>query len=227
MTDVLGLIPARGGSKGVPRKNVRLLSGKPLIAWSIEGAFQSEALTEIVVSTDDPEIASVAASFGASVPFMRPASLGRDDAPVIPTVLHAADAFPDVEWILLLQPTSPMRSPFDIAAIIAECMEAGAPAAVSTVLNPHPPQWSFSRSPEGMFEVRDSTEVEVQRQELNARYSLKSGGLYLAKVDWLRMHQKYITPETYMYVMPPERSIDIDTELDWQIAEALMDIAIG
>ncbi len=116
MSGVLGLIPARGGSKGIPRKNIQPIAGKPLIAWTIEAA-RTAGLANVVVSTEDAEIAEVAREWGAEVPFMRPSELAADDTPGIEPVLHAIELLPDYEGVLLLQPTSPLRSSEDILAI--------------------------------------------------------------------------------------------------------------
>ena len=112
----LALIPARGGSKGIPRKNIRLIAGKPLIAWTIEAALRSSLLDAVMVTTDDPEIAEVASRAGAQVPFLRPAALAQDDTPGIAPVLHALDMLPGYDAVLLLQPTSPLRNTADIDA---------------------------------------------------------------------------------------------------------------
>ena len=115
---VLGLIPARGKSKGIPRKNIKNLCGKPLIAWTIEESLKSKKLDNVVVSTDDEEIADIAQKYGADVPFMRPAELAGDSTSGIDTVLHAIDELPDFDSVLLLQPTSPLRTSTDIDSII-------------------------------------------------------------------------------------------------------------
>jgi N-acylneuraminate cytidylyltransferase len=127
---LLALIPARGGSKGVPRKNIKLLNGKPLVAWTIDAAKQATCINKIVVTTEDKEIAAIAQQLGAEVPFMRPAELAADDTPGIAPVLHAIELLPEFDWVLLLQPTSPLRSVIDIEGIVNLCLERAAPAAV-------------------------------------------------------------------------------------------------
>ena len=128
---VLAIISARGGSKGIPRKNIKPLAGKPLISWTIDVAKQATCIDRLVVSTDDEEIASVARDLGVDVPFMRPAELAADETPGMAPVLHAISQLPDYEWVLLLQPTSPLRSAEDIDGIWQFCQEQGAPSAVS------------------------------------------------------------------------------------------------
>ena len=128
---VLGLILARGGSKGIARKNIKNLCGKPLIAWSIEIAQNADSVEKVVVSTDDEEIAEIAQKYGAEVPFLRPAELAQDDTPSMAPVLHALEQLPKFEMILLLQPTSPLRTTTDIEGIFTMCQERKAPAVVS------------------------------------------------------------------------------------------------
>src|ERR1700733_1950126 len=112
--NVLGLIPARGGSKSIPRKNIKDIAGKPLIAWTIESALGSGLLAAVVVSTDDLEIGEVARRYGAETPFVRPAELARDDTPGVAPVLHALEVLPGFDAVLLMQPTSPLRTTEDI-----------------------------------------------------------------------------------------------------------------
>lgn len=218
---LLGLIPARGGSKGIPRKNLRILAGKPLIAWTILAASEAGLVDRVVVSTEDAEIAQVAEHWGAEVPFLRPLSLAADDTPGIDPVMHAIDALPNYEWVLLLQPTSPLRRAMDIDAIIDKCRRAGAPAAVSVSEATAHPDWTFEIGSDGRFAVDTPTRRAIRRQDLSKRYAL-NGALYLARTDWLRSTQSFVTSETLVYEMPQETSVDIDSETDWQLAEHLM-----
>ena len=219
--NLLSLIPARGGSKGIPRKNIRKLSGKPLIAWSIEAAQKSSFVDRIVVSTDDEEIAIIARSYGAEVPFLRPTELSRDDTPGIAPVLHALEQFPEVEQILLLQPTSPLRTTADIDGIVKMFREVQAPAAVSICESSKHPNWMFSCGKDGTLSPFTDNPIATLRQDLPKVYTL-NGALYLAKTDWIQQNRSFLSPETLGYVMPPERSADIDTLLDWEWVELLM-----
>lgn len=139
--NLVALIPARGGSKGIPRKNIKPLAGKPLIGWTIDAAKQAACVHRLIVSTEDEAIASVARSFGAEVPFMRPVELTADDTPGIAPVLHALEQLPDVDRLLLLQPTSPLRSVADIEGIVEFCLARGAPSAVSVCEASKHPYW--------------------------------------------------------------------------------------
>ena len=157
----LGLITARGGSKGIPRKNVRMLAGKPLIAWTIEAALHAGVLDAVVVSTDDEEIAAVAREAGAEVPFIRPPELAKDSTPGLDPVLHALDALPSYDAVLLLQPTSPLRSPDDIRACLRLAAESVAASVVSVCEPQAHPFWTYRLLEDGrlqpMFEGATAT----------------------------------------------------------------------
>ena len=140
---LLALIPARGGSRGVPRKNVREIAGKPLIAWTIEAALSVRGIDRVVVTTDDAEIAEVSRAAGAEVPFLRPAELAADETPGIAPVFHALDALPDFDEVLLLQPTSPLRGANDIEALLALVRESNASSVVSVTEPDCHPAWMF------------------------------------------------------------------------------------
>jgi len=219
---VLGLIPARGGSKGVPGKNICDVAGKPLIAWTIEAARRATCIDRVVVSTDDATILAVAREWGGETPFVRPPELARDDTPAMEVVLHALDCLPDVDWVVLLQPTSPLRTAEDIDAAMTRCREAGAPACVSVTEAHTPPWWMFRLSAEGYLE---SFLVEGQRpmrrQDAPRLYAL-NGAVYVARSDWLRQTESFLTADTVAYAMPADRSVDIDTPLDVAIATCLL-----
>ena len=220
---ILAVIPARGGSKGIPRKNIKPLASKPLIGWTIEAAKQSSCLDRIIVSTEDEEIASVARNLGADVPFMRPTELAADDTPAIDPVLHAISHLPDCDWVLLLQPTSPLRSAEDIDGIWQFCQERGALSAVSVCEVEKHPYWMYQFNAAQRLEpfIKGRPDV-TRRQDLLSAYAL-NGALYLAKTDWLLQRQDFIGPETLGYVMPPERSVDLDTPQDWRWVEFLIE----
>jgi CMP-N,N'-diacetyllegionaminic acid synthase len=217
----LGVIPARGGSKGIPRKNVRLLGGRPLIAWTIEAALQSGVLDAVVVSTEDAEIAEVARSEGASVPFLRPARLAVDETPGIDPVLHALDQLPGHDTVVLLQPTSPLRT----AADIRDCVGLAADRSATSVVSVSPavdhPFWTYRVDVAGRLAPFVESPPALRRQNLPPAYRL-NGAIYLAQVAWLRRASGFVGPDTLAFVMPSVRSIDIDDEADWQAAEQLL-----
>ncbi|RNB85225.1 cytidylyltransferase domain-containing protein [Brevibacillus panacihumi] len=219
---VLAIIPARGGSKGVPRKNIRELAGKPLIAWTIEEAKKSKYIDRLVVSTEDEEIAGVARQCGGEVPFMRPSSLSRDDTPGIDPVLHAVSVLSGFDYVVLLQPTSPLRTSEDIDECLEHCLRQNANACVSVTLTDKSPYWMYELTVEsGLKPVVVSDKPVPRRQDAPNVYVL-NGAVYVAKTNWLQQTRSFLDKETVGYVMPKERSIDVDTELDFCILETII-----
>lgn len=224
---ILAIIPARGGSKGIPRKNLKLLAGKPLIAWSIEAALQAQSIDRVIVSTEEEEIATVAKRFGAEVPFLRPISLAQDITPGIEPVLHAIEQLPYYDWVLLLQPTSPLRSVEDIEGIIRLCRDEATRSAVSVTRVSKHPFWMYQQDDHNRLQPLITNRPEIaRRQELPSVYAL-NGALYLARTDWLIQNEGFIGPETLGYVMPEERSVDLDTPQDWLWVKFLIERANG
>jgi CMP-N,N'-diacetyllegionaminic acid synthase len=217
---VLALIPARGGSKGIPRKNIMPIAGRPLIAWTIAAALAAR-VDAVVVSTDDAEIADAARAAGATVPFLRPAALAADDTPGIDPVLHALDELPGFDTVLLLQPTSPLRSTADIDAALALKAATAAPSVVSVSEPATHPYWVYAIGPDGRMVPLIDQQKAPRRQDLPAVHAL-NGALYLADSAWLQSGRRFVDANTRAFIMPPERSVDIDTPLDWLIAEALL-----
>ena len=226
---VLAVIPARGGSKGVPRKNIRPICGRPLISYTIEHALAARHLFHrIIVSTDDEEIASVARQYGADVPFLRPADLARDASPVIPMVQHAVTFVEKqdrlrMDWVCLLQPTEPFRTLSDLEECLRLGFAGGSDSVISVVqvFATHP---ILMKRIEGdrllpfCLEEREGT----RRQEYKPPAYMRNGSIYLTRRDVL-MEQSSIWGQTIRpYVMPPERSVSIDTELDLKLAEIMM-----
>jgi CMP-N-acetylneuraminic acid synthetase len=218
---LLALIPARGGSKGVPRKNIRDLLGRPLLAWSVEAAKQAAGVDRIVVSTEDEEIAEVARAWGADVPFLRPPELAQDDTPGMEPVLHALSELPEYDWVLLLQPTAPLRTADDIEGIIRFCLEHDAPAAVSVCEVSKHPHWMYRCGADHRLISFTDAPLAGRRQDLPPVYAL-NGALYLARCDWLLQQRRFVAEETLGYEMPAHRSADIDSAIDWQWVEFLM-----
>ena len=218
---LIALIPARGGSKGIPRKNIRKFCGKPLIQWSIEVALSAPSVERVVVSTDDIEIAEIALEGGAEVPFLRPAELASDTSPGIAPALHTLERLPSVSQLLLLQPTSPLRRVEDIEAIVAMKEKEGAEAIASVTPSGKHPAWMFGMTSNRVLNpLMDIGDITC-RQQLPPTYTL-NGSLYLASRSFLQRERSFINAQTLGYVMPKERSVDIDTVLDWQWGEFLM-----
>lgn len=218
----LGLIPARGGSKGIPGKNTIDLAGKPLIAWTIEAARTSRYLDRVVLTSDSEDIQRVAREHGCEVPFTRPAELATDEAPGIAPVLHALDTLDEeFGWVVLLQPTSPLRVTADIDAAIELCLARDATACVSVTPTPHSPYWTFVLDAGGRMQpVVDVT--AARRQDL-PRTVMLNGAVYVARVPALRAAKTFLQPSTVAYNMPYERSVDIDTPLDLRVAALLLE----
>lgn len=219
---MLGLLTARGGSKRVPGKNVRSVLGKPLVAWTVEAARQSTVLDRIVMSTDDDAIAAAASAAGADVPFRRPTHLASDLAGSADVVVHALEALPGYDLVVLLQPTSPLRAAEDIDGAIRACVQANAPACVSVTEAEESPYWMFRLEDDGrMRSIIERGSVPARSQDLPCVYVL-NGAVYVARTEWFAAHRTFLGDETVGYVMPRSRSIDIDTEADFKAFERLV-----
>jgi len=227
MSNIVAVITARGQSKGIPGKNLRPLAGKPLIAWTIEAARASKLLNRIIVSTDDDRIAEVAREYGAEVPFMRPAELAADHTPHLDVMLHAIKWIEEqpgggCDYVMLLQPTSPFRTADDIDTAIKLASAKQAVAVVSVCEVARHPYLMKRILENGMIE--DMFDVKIaylRRQALPACYSL-NGAIYLNRPEVLQSEKVFSPKGTYAYIMPHERSFDIDTFWDLYVAELIM-----
>lgn len=212
---VLGLIPARGGSKGIPHKNIVPLGDRPLIAWTIEAALGSMYIDNLVLSSDDDTIIEVAGRYGCDAPFKRDAALSGDAATTLDVVLDALDRLPGFEWIVLLQPTSPLRTTADIDGCIDAMVVAEAPAAVSVRPAEEHPYLVFQTDADGRLRhfAAPPAGASLRRQDLPLAWAL-NGAVYVAHADWLRRQRSFLSADTVAYAMPLERSDDIDTPDD-------------
>jgi CMP-N-acetylneuraminic acid synthetase len=219
---ILAIIPARGGSKGIPRKNLKELAGKPLIVWTIEEAGKSKYIDRIILTSEDDEIIKAAQKWGCEVPFVRPAELAGDDTPGIKPVIHAINAIGEkYDYIVLLQPTSPLRTANDIDACIQTCIQKNAPVCVSVCASPKSPFWMYTLNDETKLCPLLQTEPSFTcRQSLPPVYVL-NGALYVAQADYLLQKKCFISEETLAYIMPADRSWDIDDEIDFRICDLL------
>ena len=224
---ILAIIPARGGSKGVKRKNIKLLNGKPLIWYTIEAAKKSEVIDKIIVSTDDEEIADVAKKFGAEVPFMRPSNLASDTSSSMDVYIHAIEWINNnfeerYDYILILQPTSPLRSSDDIIASIELVINKDANSVVSVCKVDHHPYWTNTLDKDlALNKFIKKEAINKNRQELPDHYRL-NGAIYIAKPNYLLKNRNWYKEDSYAYIMPRVRSVDIDSEIDFTIAEVLI-----
>jgi len=220
---VLGLIPARGGSKEIPGKNLRKLAGKPLIEWAIEAALASNFIDRLVVSSDNPEIIQTATLAGCEAPFVRPAELATDTARSIDVAHHAMDSVDGkFEFLVLIQPTSPLVSPGDIDGCLLRCSDHNAQACV-TVSKVHPsPAWMFYMEPAfNLNPLLVDAKMPSRRQDSPQVFAL-NGAVYAAHCEWLSKQDSFVGSQTRGYEMPASRSLDIDSELDFTLAEALI-----
>jgi CMP-N-acetylneuraminic acid synthetase len=220
--DILCLIPARGGSKGIPRKNVRKLCGKPLISYTIEAAQQAD-LGRVVVSTDDYEIASVSREFGLDHVLDRPSALASDTASSIDVVLHAVDQLYEERadcWVCLLQPTSPLRNAADIECAV-ELSRAENADVVSVCEARKPLSWYYRMDHDRRLEAAAGESTASRRQEAFPCY-LPNGAIYVFAPEALDLEEPDLLSGSRGVVMPFERSVDIDDEVDWLLAEAIV-----
>lgn len=219
---VIAVIAARGGSKGFPRKNIANFGGKPLIAWTIAAAAGSKFLDRAVVSTDDAEIAAVAREWKGDVPFLRPASLATDEASVTDAILHAIETLAaPCRYVVLLQATSPLRTAEDIDNAITLCCQQSARSCVSVSPVEKGLQWMFNLESGQLRPLTADLAVQKRRQQLPTAY-LPNGAVYVAELEWLKTTRTFYGDETAAYVMSAERSVDIDSEIDLWVAEAIL-----
>ncbi|MCH8238091.1 MAG: acylneuraminate cytidylyltransferase family protein [Proteobacteria bacterium] len=220
---ILAVISARGGTKSLPGKNIAEASGKPLIAWTIDAAHGSKFIDRTVLSSEDDEIIAVAKEAGCEVPFVRPAEMAGDTSPVEEALIHALERLAEsYEYLVLLQPTSPLRLAEDIDGAIGKCHASGAPACVSGCEPAKSPYWMFHLGDDGSLSpVIESGDLKTRRQDLPKVFA-PNGAVFVAQVPWYREHLTFYGPETVAYEMPPERSVDIDTALDLALVRTLL-----
>ena len=221
--NVLGVIPARGGSKGIPSKNLASLGGRPLLAYTADAAKASRTLTRTIVSTDDVAIADCARSLGLEVPFLRPASLATDDVPMLPVVQHAIGTMREcgcaADIVVLLQPTSPCRRAEHIDAAVEALQRTRADSVVSVVEVPHQfNPTSVMRLDEGLLRPFVESGGVTRRQD-KPRVFARNGPAVLAVRARIIEEGSLYGEKTSPLIMTPEESIDIDTPWDLQIAE--------
>lgn len=223
----MAFIPARGGSKRLPRKNVLPLAGKPLINWSIEAGKKSQYIDRVFVSTDDKEIADVAWQLDVELPELRPAELASDTAKTEDVLLYSLEKFaPDVDVVVLLQPTSPLRTAEHIDEALELFMEQEAFSVVSVTPCEHPPLWSNTLPKDNSMGDFIRPEALSRSQDISQYYRL-SGAIYIFDVKKLREYNEIrYTSETYAYVMDNDVSFDIDTEIDFDLAQFFMERSI-
>ena len=218
---VLAVIPARGGSKGIKDKNIKEIAGKPLIAWTIEEAARSKNIDRLILSSDEESIIQVAKEYCCDVPFVRPAALAQDDTPGVEPILHAIKELPGYDFVVVLQPTSPLRVCSDIDEAIELCVRMVAPACVSVTPPGKNPFWTYYLDEDNHLTPLLGGDLVSHRQNLPDVMAL-NGAVYVAECEWLTRTRSFMAPETIGYRMPPERSFDIDDVLDHEICDFLL-----
>lgn len=224
---ILAIIPARGGSKGIPRKNIKDMAGKPLIAWSIEAGRRSKYIDRIIVSTEDKEIRDIALKYGADVPFLRPYELAQDDTPGVDPILYTVkklmtDEKNKYEYIILLQPTSPLRNEKHIDEAVETLLRNSNyfNSLISVTELEHPVFWN--RIVEENNKLRDYLKYDkcknFRRQDFDKVYRL-NGAIYLIETDALLKYMNFETDNTMAYIMDKKSTIDIDCLDDFELAE--------
>ena len=225
---VLAVIPARSGSKGLPGKNIRPINGKPLVAWTIEQGLASPVVDAVVVSTDSPEIAGIAESYGARVPFLRPAELSDDSAGSIDVLLHTLGALAKAsevfDTIVMLEPTSPLREVSDITGAVE--LLARSPAARSVVgvaeVEAAHPRFLYLMKDGFLSPVAGSQPTGVRRQDLTDTYYHLEGSVYVSTVASLWQERSFYHDATLPWIVPRYKAIEIDELSDFICAEALL-----
>lgn len=220
---MIALIPARGDSKGLPNKNIKLLMGKPLIAYSIQAALNSLSIDEVYVSTDSPEIARIAKSYGAKVPFLRPKELASDEALAIDTYIYMISEWTKmglkVDNFLILQPTSPLRTSINIDEAVKLFHDKKADSVLSYTKENHPISWHKKVNKDLSFSSIFEDKLE-NRQEVESTY-YPNGAIYIFNTKLIQQ-KKYYSDKSYAYIMDKKDSLDIDYIDDFEYAEFLL-----
>lgn len=224
----LAIIPARGGSKGLPGKNIKELCGKPLVAWSIEAGLKSKYVDEVMTSTDDEKIAEISKKYGASVPFLRPSELASDTATTFDAVKHTIDYYKnelkkEFDYIVLLEPTSPLREVFDIDMAIEILLESRADSIVGICkTESQNPAFLVSKNENGLISGYENKDMVVlRRQEIKDVYFFE-GTIYVSKTDVLLDKKTFYHDNTIGYEVPKYKSLEIDDIIDFVMVEAIM-----
>ena len=226
--EILGIIPARAGSKGLPHKNMKLFCGKPLISWTIEAALTSKYIDKVIVSTDSLEIAKISNQYGELAPFIRPAFLSTDTAPSIDVIRHVCEYSKEqyskeFDYISLLEPTSPLRETSDIdnAIFILNSKNGSSIVGISETESQNP-AFLVKKDTEDFISWYDTSQsIGIRRQEIDPIFYLE-GSIYVSKRDKLFEENSFYHDETIGYTMSKDKSLEIDDEFEFIMAEALM-----
>lgn len=221
----LALIPARSGSKGIKNKNIKLLNGLPLMAYSIKAALKSGVFSDVMVSTDSGDYAAIACKWGAEVPFLRSLKTSEDSSATMDAVLEVLDEYQKLgrkfDTVCILQPTSPLRDENDIRGAYRMFTDLGADAITSVCKVDHTPLWDMTLGPDLSLKEFRRNDKKVPRQLLDQYYRL-NGAIYIRKIEYLQDCIKILEDEEYAYIMDRNKSVDIDTPDDFAYAQFMM-----
>ncbi len=224
---MVALIPARGGSKGLPNKNILEFNGRPLIEYTIEAALKAEGIDRVIVTTDSIQIAEVAVKVGAEVPFIRPKELATDNASAIDVYLHAIEYLRQeenicIEKFMVLLPTAPLRTSVHIEEALALFEGEGADTLISMKLAETPISWYFKKNEKGRVKNAGlTTRTALENRQVNEAYYVPNGAIYILDYEVLKNNRTYYTDNTITYIMNREASVDIDTKYEFEFAEYL------
>jgi CMP-N-acetylneuraminic acid synthetase len=230
---VLGLIPARGGSKGIPHKNICVVAGKPLLQYTAEAALAARRLSRVVLSTEDAQIAELGRCYGVEVPFLRPAELAQDTSLMLPVVQHAVQtlkaAGDHFDAVCLLQPTNPLRRACDIdeAIHLLECTQADSVISFVEVGDSHPARMKYLTADGRVIDTPFVEEVEGQRRQDLPKLYLREGSIYLTRTAVIMQRNSLQGDDCRALIISPDRACNIDTSFDLFIAEQLLARELG
>ncbi len=223
MRKILAIVPARGKSVNLKNKNIKLFCGKPLIYYTITNALKSKYIDKVIVSTDSKKIAKIALKYGAEVPFYRPKKLSTNKAKIIDAFFFTIKKLRknnNIDHFISLAPTSPLTEVKDINRSIELYFKKKAKTLVSVVKNDKPIEWCLNKMKNNKITQFINKKLKTNRQE-NKELYIPNGSIYIFNYNYLKRNKKYLNDKTFCYVMPKIKSVDIDDELDFQIAEYL------
>ena len=225
---MLAIIPARGGSKGILGKNIKELCGKPLIAYTIEAALKARKIDRVVVSTDSKEIAEVAMQYGAEIPFMRPSYLAKDDSSAVDVYLHAVEFLEKkdglhIDKFVVLLPTAPLRDAYEIDCAVQTMEKCACTTLISVAEADVPASWYYQMNENRVINNAGfDADNAIKNRQMNCQYYVPNGAIYILDYQLLKRKRTYYTDDTIGYVMTKKKSVDIDTEDDFEYAEYLL-----
>ncbi|QKF91987.1 acylneuraminate cytidylyltransferase family protein [Campylobacter sp. CCUG 57310] len=226
---MIAIVPARGGSKGLPGKNIKDLLGKPMIAYTIEEALKSKFVSEVIISTDSREIEEVAIKYGARSPFLRPGYLANDNAKAIDNYIYTIDRLNkdfgySIKDFVVLQPTSPLRKVEDIDEAIGLFQDKKADSVISYTEAYHPVEWHKYITKDGKFE--NIFEEKLLNRQENKKSYFPNGAVFVFDYKLIKQG-KYYDDNSYAYIMPRNRSVDVDTLEDFRYVEFLLQTKVS